>query len=96
MFHLNKADVSQTTKMIYIVLAEVVQGRLSIRSERSIPLGAIKYVGTSTLKDDWFSLGVGSAQEPDPLINCVFKVEFFTHLKQALPGGGLQLRVAES
>ena len=86
----------QTTKSVYIVLSEMLNRQLSIRSERTIPLGAIKYVGTSTLRDDWFSLGVSSPQEPDPLINCVFKNEFFTHLKQAIPGGGLNLRIAQS
>ena len=73
----------------------LVNRQLSIQSERTIPLGAIKYVSTSILKDDWFSLGVGSPQEPDPLINCVFKTEFFTHLKLAMPGG-LNLKIAES
>lgn len=47
------------------------------------------------LKDDWFSLGVSSPQEPDPLINCIFKTEFFTHLKSATPGG-LNLKIADS
>lgn len=69
--------------------------QLSISSERTIPLGAIKFVSTSKLKDDWFSLGVSSPQEPDPLINCVFKTEFFTHLKRIMPGG-LNLKIAES
>jgi myosin-1 len=48
------------------------------------------------LKDDWFSIGVGSPQEPDPLINCVFKTEFFTHLKMAMAEGGLNLKIADS
>lgn len=69
--------------------------QLSISSERTIPLGAIKFVSASKLKDDWFSLGVSSPQEPDPLINCVFKTEFFTHLKRIMPGG-LNLKIAES
>jgi len=66
-----------------------------MQAERSIPLGVIRFVGTSTLKDDWFSLGVGSQQEPDPLLNCVFKTELFTHLKNAIPGG-LNLKIADS
>lgn len=74
----------------------MVNRQLSIRSERTIPIASVKFVGTSTLKDDWFSLGVSSPQEPDPLLNCVFKNEFFTQLKQAIPGGGLNLRIAES
>ena len=73
----------------------MVNRQLSISSERTIPLGAIKFVSTSTLKDDWFSLGVSSPQEPDPLINCVFKTEFFTHLKRVMPGG-LNLKISDS
>lgn len=72
-----------------------VNRQVTIQIERSIPIGAIKFVGTSTLKDDWFSLGIGSPQEPDPLISCPFKTEFFTHLKAASPGG-MNLRIAES
>ncbi|MCJ1454336.1 class II myosin [Mycoblastus sanguinarius] len=84
-----------TKKAVYIVVSQMVNRQLSISSERTIPLGAIKFVGTSTLKDDWFSLGISSPQEPDPLINCVFKTEFFTHLRKAIPGG-LNLKIAES
>ena len=73
----------------------MVNRQLSISSERTIPLGAIKFVSTSTLKDDWLSLGVSSPQEPDPLINCVFKTEFFTHLKRVMPGG-LNLKISDS
>ena len=72
----------------------MINRQLSISSERTIPIGAIKFVGASVLKDDWFSLGVSSPQEPDPLINCVFKTEFFLHLKRALPGG-FNLKIAD-
>ncbi|MCJ1366602.1 class II myosin [Acarospora aff. strigata] len=84
-----------TKKNVYIVVQAMENRQLSIQSERTIPLGAIKYVSTSVLKDDWFSLGVGSPQEPDPLINCIFKTEFFTNLKLAMPGG-LNLKIADS
>ncbi|CAF9939484.1 class II myosin [Imshaugia aleurites] len=84
-----------TSKAVYIVVSQMLNRQLSISSERTIPLGAIKFVSTSKLKDDWFSLGVSSPQEPDPLINCVFKTEFFTHLKRIMPGG-LNLKIAES
>ncbi len=80
---------------MYIVVQAIVNHQLQISSERTIPLGAVKYVGTSTLKDDWLSLGVGSPQEPDPLINCVFKTEFFTQLKNTM-SGGVNLKIAES
>ncbi|KAI9680100.1 MAG: class II myosin [Caeruleum heppii] len=89
------AHCHQTSKNVYIVVQALVNKQLSISSERTVPLGAIRYVGASTLKDDWFSLGIGSAQEPDPLLNCVFKTEFFTHLRMAMPGG-LDLRIADS
>jgi len=46
----------------------------------------------SYLRDDWFSLGVGSPQQPDTLVSCVFKTEFVTHLRAATPGG-LDLRI---
>lgn len=81
----------QTNRHIYIVAQNIVNNQLVISSERTIPIGAIKEVSTSKLKDDWFSLVVGSAQEPDPLLNCVFKTEFFTHLTNALRGMNLKI-----
>lgn len=68
----------------------------TLQVERSIPLGAIKFVSTSSLKDDWFAIGVGSPKEPDPLINTIFKTEVITRLKTAMPGGGLDVRISES
>ena len=85
----------QTKRNIYIVVQELVNRQLVIRSERTIPLGALRFVGVSTLRDDWFSLGVSSPQEPDPLVSCVLKTEFFTHLKMTMPGG-LNLKIADS
>jgi len=80
---------------VYIIVQAMVDRQLQISSERTIPLGSIRYVSTSTLKDDWFSLGVSSSQEADPLLNCVFKTEFFTHLKMAMPGG-LNLKISDA
>ncbi|RMZ04032.1 hypothetical protein D0860_06561 [Hortaea werneckii] len=82
-----------TSKAVYIVKQAMVNKQLSIFAERTMPIGSIKFVSTSHLKDDWFSLGVGSPQEPDPLINCIFKTEFFTQLKQA--GRSLDLKIGE-
>ena len=81
----------QTNRHVYIVAQNLVNNQLVISSERTIPIGAIKSVSASKLRDDWFSLMVGSAQEPDPLLNCVFKTEFFTHLSNALRGLNLQI-----
>lgn len=76
-----------TNKAVYIVIQQLLNGQLSISAERVIPIGSIKYVSMSNLSDDWFALGVGSAQEPDPFLNCIFKTEFVTHLKKANPHG---------
>lgn len=76
-----------TPKSIYIVAQTIVNNQLHISAERTIPIGAVKYISTSDLRDDWFALGVGSAQEPDPLINCIFKTEFFLQFKTVTVGG---------
>ncbi|CAI7598339.1 unnamed protein product [Penicillium pancosmium] len=83
-----------TGRHVYIVAQSIVNNQLVIASERTIPVGAIKAVSTSSLKDDWFSLVIG-AQEPDPLLTCVFKTEFFTHLNTSLRGS-LNLKIGES
>ncbi|PQE20194.1 putative Myosin-1 protein [Rutstroemia sp. NJR-2017a BBW] len=85
-----------TRAKFYIVSQQLVQKQVQIAVEKAIPLGAIKFVGTSTCRDDWFSLGVGSPQEADPLLTCVFKTELFTHMQIAMPGGGFNLKIAES
>ncbi|KAL1960991.1 hypothetical protein VTO42DRAFT_4879 [Malbranchea cinnamomea] len=84
-----------TSKNVYIIVQTVVNHQLNISAERTIALGAIKFVSTSNLKDDWFAIGVGSPQEPDPLLNCVFKTEFFTHLHNALHGQ-LNLKIGDT
>lgn len=81
-----------TNKAIHIVIHASVQGQLQIHTERHIPLGSLKFVGMTNLRDDWMSLGVGSPQEPDPLLSCIFKTEFVTRLKITLHGS-LDLRI---
>ncbi|KGO78350.1 Myosin tail 2 [Penicillium italicum] len=83
-----------TSRHVYIVAQSIENNQLVISAERTVPVGAIKSVSTSNLKDDWFSLVIG-AQEPDPLINCIFKTEFFTHLTTVLRGS-LTLKVGEA
>ncbi|KAK4565296.1 class II myosin [Recurvomyces mirabilis] len=84
-----------TSKAVYLVKQALVNKQLQIFSERTIALGAIKFVSASNLKDDWFALGVGSPQEPDPLINCIFKNEFFTQLRTATRGA-VQLQIGDA
>ncbi|KAJ9271952.1 hypothetical protein DTO212C5_2033 [Paecilomyces variotii] len=84
-----------TNRNVYIIAQNIANNQLVISAERTIPVGAIKSVNASKLKDDWFSIVVGSAQEPDPLISCVFKTEFFTHLTNVLRGQ-LTLKIGDS
>ncbi|RSL52771.1 Myosin-1 [Fusarium duplospermum] len=76
-----------TNSKFYIIAQMLNNGQPHISAEKSLPLGAIKFIGASTARDDWFSLGIGSPQEPDPLMNCVFKTELFTQMQRAMPGG---------
>ncbi|KAF2118272.1 P-loop containing nucleoside triphosphate hydrolase protein [Lophiotrema nucula] len=81
-----------TKRNIYLVKQVLVNRQVQIQAEHTIPVGAIKFISASQLKDDWFSIGVGSPQAPDPLVNCVFKTEFFTHLSNVLRGS-LNLKI---
>lgn len=83
-----------TNSKFYIIVQMLVSGKPSIQVEKGISLGAIKFIGTSTARDDWFSLGVGSQQEPDPLMNCIFKTEMFTQMQRVMPGG-FNLKILE-
>ena len=84
-----------TPKATYIVVQQVLNQQLQISVERTIPNGAVKFISCSNLRDDWFVLGVGSPQEPDPLLNCVFKTEFFLQFKTVSPGG-INLQIGDN
>ncbi|KAL2432227.1 Myosin-1 [Exophiala dermatitidis] len=84
-----------TNKAVYIVVQHMVNNQLQIQAERTIPIGAVKYISTSNLRDDWFAFGVGSPSEPDPLLSCVFKTEFFLQFKTVAPGG-MDLRISSN
>jgi len=85
-----------TNSKFYIVAQVMGQNnQVQILVERSVALGTIKFIGTSTCRDDWFSLGVGSQQEADPLLNCVLKTELFTQMKRVMPGG-FNLKIADT
>jgi len=75
-----------TNKSVYIVKQALVNKQLQIVAERTIPISSIRFISASVYKDDWFSIGASSPQEADPLINCIFKTEFFTHLKKTTRG----------
>ncbi|KAL9049654.1 MAG: hypothetical protein Q9162_007115, partial [Coniocarpon cinnabarinum] len=75
-----------TSKTLYLIKQALINRQLQISIDRQIPAGSIKFVSVSQLKDDWFAIGAGSPQEPDPLVNCIFKTEFLTMLKQVTRG----------
>jgi len=81
-----------TNRAFYVISQAVINGQLSITAEHNIPMGAIKYIGMTNLRDDWFCLGIGSPQAPDPLISCVFKTELVTHLNITLKAG-IEIRI---
>ena len=84
-----------TTSKFYIVSQMLANHQLQIVIEQAIPLVSIKFIGSSTSRDDWFSLGVGSPQAADPLLNCLLKTEMFTQMQRAMPGG-FSLKIAET
>ncbi|KAK3329495.1 P-loop containing nucleoside triphosphate hydrolase protein [Apodospora peruviana] len=84
-----------TNSKFYIVAQMLVQGQVQIVIERSFPLGVIKFISASSCRDDWFSLGVGSQQEADPLMNCLLKTEMFTQMQRVMPGG-FNLKIADT
>ncbi|KAJ9151817.1 Myosin i myo5 [Pleurostoma richardsiae] len=84
-----------TNSKFYIVSQMLANHQVHISVERAVPLGAIRFISTSTCRDDWFSLGVGSQQEADPLLSCVFKTEMFTQMQRVMPGG-FNLKVADT
>lgn len=84
-----------TNSKYYTVSQMLANNQVQIVVERAIPLGAVKFVGASTARDDWFSLGVGSQQEADPLMNCVFKTEMFTQMQRVMPAG-FNLKMGET
>jgi myosin-1 len=84
-----------TKRNVYLVKQVMVNRQIQIQADKTIPVGAIKFISCTTLKDDWFSIGVSSPQEPDSLVNCIFKTEFFTHLSTVLRGS-LTLKIGDT
>ena len=84
-----------TPRSFYVVAQMMVNHAPQISIERTIPLGSIRSIGTSTCRDDWFSLGIGAQQEPDPLMNCLLKTEMFTQMQRVMPGG-FNLKISEA
>src|SRR5579859_5162799 len=68
-----------------------MNGQLNMSIERAVPLGALKYIGMSSLRDDWVAFVLGSNSEPDIFFSCVFKTELVTRLSLLMRG--LDIRI---
>lgn len=73
------------TKNNFYVVAEVlVEKRLQLQKEFTIPVSGINYLGLSSFQDNWvaISLHSPSVTTPDIFINLDFKTELVAQLKQ--------------
>ncbi|KKA30463.1 hypothetical protein TD95_000660, partial [Thielaviopsis punctulata] len=84
-----------TNSKFYIIAQLLVNNQAQIIIERQVPLVSIKSIGVSSSRDDWVSLGVGSQQEPDPLVNCLLKTEMLTQMRRVM-SGSFNLKIADS
>lgn len=77
-----------TKSNFYVVAEGLVDKRLKLQIEFSIPISSINYVGLSTLQDNWVAISLRSPTPttPDIFINLDFKTELITHLKKLNPG----------
>ncbi|KAM0712141.1 hypothetical protein Q7P37_011235 [Cladosporium fusiforme] len=91
----DRVETTVTPRNVLIIKREMKKGVVEDTIERTIPTRSIKFISTSNLKDDWFAIGAADAQEADPLINCVFKTEFFTHLNETTRGS-IQFQIGDS
>lgn len=82
-----------TATNLYIVAEVLVDKRLQLQREFSLPVSAINYVGLSTFQDNWVAISFHSPTTtmPDVFINLDFKTELVAHLKRL--NRGLSVRV---
>ncbi|CAG7854271.1 Myosin-1 AltName: Full=Class I unconventional myosin; AltName: Full=Type I myosin [Serendipita indica DSM 11827] len=75
-----------TDKAVYIAVTNNKDGRILTTLDRKINLVAIRAIAMTNLRDDWMAIRGPICEEGDPVISCVFKTEFCTHLMQATRG----------
>lgn len=73
-----------TRTNLYVVADVLVEKRLQLQKEFTVPIGSVSYVGLSTFQDNWLaiSLHAPTPTTPDLLINLDFKTELVAHLKR--------------
>lgn len=77
-----------TKTTLYVVAEVLVDKRLLLQKEFSVPTGSINYVGLSCYQDNWVAISLHSPTPttPDIFINLDFKTELVYHLKNANQG----------
>ncbi|PVG02990.1 myosin-1 [Serendipita vermifera] len=75
-----------TDKAVYIAVTNNKDGKIVTSLDRKINLGGIRAVALTNLRDDWMAIRGPICEEGDPIISCVFKTEFCTHLMQTTRG----------
>lgn len=83
-----------TKSTLYIVAEMLVEKRLQLSKEFSIPVSGINYVGLSNLQDNWIGVSLHSPTPttPDVFINTDFKTELVAQLKKL--NAGLTIKIA--
>lgn len=73
-----------TKSNLYVISEVVIDKRLKLQKEFTIPVSGINYVGLSTFLDNWVAVSLhnATAATPDIFINLDFKTELVTHLKR--------------
>lgn len=75
-----------THSRLFIITSQLINNQLTVVVEKTIQVPSIKYLGLSSLSDDWLAISVQAPNEPDSFINCMFKTELVTQLKEIRPG----------
>lgn len=77
-----------TKNSLFVIAQVLVEKRLNLQKEFSIPVGSINYVGLSHLQDNWVAISLHSPTPttPDVFINLDFKTELITTIKKINPG----------
>lgn len=73
-----------TRNNLYVIADVVVEKRLQLQKEFTIPVSGINYVGLSTFQDNWVAVSLHQPTQttPDLFINLDFKTELIAHLKR--------------
>lgn len=73
-----------TKSNFYVVVEVLVEKRLQLQKEFTIPVSGINYVAVSALQDNWVAISLHSPSPttPDIFINLEFKTELVTQIKR--------------